>query len=128
MPVAAITKLIRRRVLHWGRLVGAAVLGCLPVAVIFSFLGRHYLAGLRPSSTEEVVLDALIVAGVLLIAFKAGDLLLRRSRQRGLPDALRHLARRLELHRPLDYLRYLASERGQRRLLLLGIVQFPLAV
>ena len=128
MPVAAITKLIRRRVIHWGRLMGAAVLGCIPVAVIFLFLGRRYLAGLKPGSTVELALDALLVAGVLLSAFKAGDLLLRRSRQQDLPDALRRLARRLESYRPLEYLRYLASERGQRRLLLLGIVQFPLAV
>ena len=75
-----------------------------------------------------MILDALLAVGVILNAFKASDLLLRRGRQRGLPDLLQSLVRRLESHRPLEYLTRLASERGQRRLLLMGIADFLLVV
>jgi hypothetical protein len=108
--------------------MAAALVGCIPVALICSFLVHRFLAGLKRSSTEELILDVLLVTGVLLNALKASYLLLRRGRQPGLPDLLQHLARRLESHRPLEHLRRLASERGQRRLLLLGIVEFPLVV
>jgi hypothetical protein len=77
---------------------------------------------------KSLILDALLVAGVLLNAFKASDLLLRRGRQRGLPDVLEGLVRQLESARPLDHLARLASERGQWRLLLMGIAQFVLVV
>jgi hypothetical protein len=75
-----------------------------------------------------LILDALLVAGVILNALKASDLLLRRGRQRGLPDLLQRLVRQLESHRPLTHLTRLASERGQRRLLLMGIAEFLLVV
>jgi len=73
-----------------------------------------------------VILDALLAAGVILNAFKASDLLLRRGRQGGLPDFLQRLVRQLESQRPLEHLTRLRSERGQRRLLLIGIAEFLL--
>jgi hypothetical protein len=75
-----------------------------------------------------LIVDAMLVAGVILNAFKASDLLLRCGRQQGLPHLLQHLGRRLESYRPLERLTRLASERGQRRLLLMGIVEFLLVV
>jgi hypothetical protein len=75
-----------------------------------------------------LILDALLVAGVILTALTASDLLLRRVRQEGLPDLLRRLVRQLESHQPLQHLTRLASERGQRRLLLMGIAEFLLVV
>ena len=73
-----------------------------------------------------MILDALLAAGVILNAFKASDLLLRRGRQGGLPDFLQRLVRQLESRRPLEHLTRLTSERGQRRLLLIGIAEFLL--
>ena len=73
-----------------------------------------------------MILDALLAAGVILNAFKASDLLLRRGRQGGLPEFLQRLVRQLESRRPLEHLTRLTSERGQRRLLLIGIAEFLL--
>jgi hypothetical protein len=75
-----------------------------------------------------LILDALLVAGAILTTLTASDLLLRRVRQEGLPDLLRRLVRQLESHQPLQHLTRLASERGQRRLLLMGIAEFLLVV
>jgi hypothetical protein len=94
LPVAAITRRIRRQVIYWRWLMAAALVGCIPVALICSFLVHHFLAGLKRSSTEDLILDVLLVTGVLLNALKASDLLLRRGRQPGLPGLLQHLARR----------------------------------
>src|SRR5262245_27186802 len=66
-----------------------------------------YLAGLKRSSVKSWILDALLLTSVFLDALKAGDLLLRRGRQRGLPDVVDRLVRRLELARPLDQFRRL---------------------
>ncbi len=128
VPVAAITKRIRRAVSSWGGLMGAALLGSISVVLICSLFVKYSLAGLKRGSTETLTLDVLLVFGVLLNAFKASDLLLRRVRQRGLPDLLQRLGRQLESARPLGQLAHFASERGQRRLLLLGIAEFVLVV
>jgi multiple sugar transport system permease protein len=47
VPVAAITELIRGEVFYAGGLMAAAVLGCIPVAVISSFFVDYCLAGLK---------------------------------------------------------------------------------
>jgi hypothetical protein len=75
-----------------------------------------------------LILDALLVAGVIVNALKASDLLVRRGQERGLPDHVQRLVRRLETHRPFEHLTRWASERGQRRLLLMGIAEFVLLV
>ena len=47
LPVAAITRRIRRQVIYWRWLMAAALVGCIPVALICSFLVHHFLAGLK---------------------------------------------------------------------------------
>ena len=44
MPVGAITELIRGDVFYWGQLMAAALLGSIPVAVIYSFFVDYYVA------------------------------------------------------------------------------------
>jgi hypothetical protein len=127
VPLPTLTEMIRVKVVY--QRMAAALLGCIPVGLIGSFFVDHfYFAGLKPGSVKSLIFDALLVAGVLLNTFKASDLLLRRGRQRSLPDVLERLVRRLESARPLNHLGRLASKRGQRRLLLFGIAQFVLIV
>ena len=52
MPVAAISELIKGDVFYWGQLMAAAVLGSVPVAVIYSFFVEHYVAGLTAGSVK----------------------------------------------------------------------------
>src|SRR5262245_28109764 len=82
----------------------------------------------RQRGVNSVILDGLLIVGIILNAVKAADLLLRRGQQRGLPDLFERLVRRLDSYRPLEHLTRLASERGQRRLLLMGIAEFLLVV
>src|SRR5678815_1040242 len=44
VPVGAITELIRGDVFYWGQLMAAALLGSVPVAIIYSFFVEHYVA------------------------------------------------------------------------------------
>ena len=46
VPVGAIAELIRGDVFYWGQLMAAALLGSIPVAIIYSFFVEHYVAGL----------------------------------------------------------------------------------
>ena len=46
MPVGAIAELVRGDVFYWGQLMAAALLGSIPVAIIYSFFVEHYVAGL----------------------------------------------------------------------------------
>ena len=52
VPVGAITELIRGDVFYWGQLMAAALLGSVPVAVIYSFFVEYYVAGLTAGSVK----------------------------------------------------------------------------
>jgi multiple sugar transport system permease protein len=53
VPVGAITELIRGDVFYWGQLMAAALLGSIPVALIYSFFVEHYVAGLTAGSVKN---------------------------------------------------------------------------
>ena len=53
VPVGAITELIRGDVFYWGQLMAAALLGSIPVAIIYSFFVEHYVAGLTAGSVKN---------------------------------------------------------------------------
>ena len=53
VPVGAITELIRGDVFYWGQLMAAALLGSIPVAVIYSFFVDYYVAGLTAGSVKS---------------------------------------------------------------------------
>jgi multiple sugar transport system permease protein len=53
VPVGAITELIRGDVFYWGQLMAAAMLGSIPVAVIYSFFVDYYVAGLTAGSVKS---------------------------------------------------------------------------
>ena len=52
VPVGAITELIRGDVFYWGQLMAAAMLGSIPVALIYSFFVEYYVAGLTSGSVK----------------------------------------------------------------------------
>ena len=52
VPVGAITELIRGDVFYWGQLMAAALLGSMPVALIYSFFVDYYVAGLTAGSVK----------------------------------------------------------------------------
>ena len=53
VPVGAITELIRGDVFYWGQLMAAALLGCVPVALIYSFFVDYSVAGLTSGSVKS---------------------------------------------------------------------------
>jgi multiple sugar transport system permease protein len=53
VPVGAITELIRGDVFYWGQLMAAALLGSIPVALIYSFFVDYYVAGLTAGSVKS---------------------------------------------------------------------------
>ena len=53
VPVGAITELIRGDVFYWGQLMAAALLGSVPVALIYSFFVDYYVAGLTAGSVKN---------------------------------------------------------------------------
>ena len=52
VPVGVIAELIRGDVFYWGQLMAAALLGSIPVAIIYSFFVEHYVAGLTSGSVK----------------------------------------------------------------------------
>jgi multiple sugar transport system permease protein len=46
VPVGVITELVEGDVYHWGALMAGALLGSLPVAILYSFFVEHYVAGM----------------------------------------------------------------------------------
>jgi multiple sugar transport system permease protein len=52
VPVGAIAELIRGDVFYWGQLMAAALLGSIPVAIIYSFFVEHYVAGLTAGAIK----------------------------------------------------------------------------
>jgi multiple sugar transport system permease protein len=49
VPIGVIAELIRGDVFYWGQLMAGALLGSIPVALIYSFFVEHYVAGLTGS-------------------------------------------------------------------------------
>ncbi len=52
VPVGAISELIRGDVFYWGQLMSAAVLGSIPVVLIYSFFVDRYVAGLTAGALK----------------------------------------------------------------------------
>ena len=52
VPVGAIGELIRGDAFYWGQLMSAALLGSVPVALIYSFFVKYYVAGLTAGSIK----------------------------------------------------------------------------
>jgi multiple sugar transport system permease protein len=52
VPVGAIAELVRGDVFYWGQLMAAALLGSIPVAIIYSFFVEHYVAGLTAGAVK----------------------------------------------------------------------------
>ena len=53
VPVGAIAELIKGDVFYWGQLMAAALLGSVPVAIIYSFFVEHYVAGLTAGAVKQ---------------------------------------------------------------------------
>jgi len=53
VAVGAITELIRGDVFYWGQLMAAAMLGSVPVAIIYSFFVEYYVAGLTAGAVKN---------------------------------------------------------------------------
>jgi multiple sugar transport system permease protein len=49
LPVGVVNELIRGDVFFWGSLMAGALLGSVPVAIIYSFFVEHYVAGMTGS-------------------------------------------------------------------------------
>ena len=52
VPVAVVTELVEGDVYHWGSLMAGALLGSLPVAVLYSFFVEYYVSGLTGAVKE----------------------------------------------------------------------------
>jgi multiple sugar transport system permease protein len=52
VPVGAITELVEGDVYHWGSLMAAALLGSLPVVILYSFFVEHYVSSLTGAVKE----------------------------------------------------------------------------
>ena len=53
VPVGAISELVRGDVFYWGQLMAAALLGSIPVAIIYSFFVEHYVSGLTAGAVKQ---------------------------------------------------------------------------
>jgi len=73
-------------------------------------------------------LDILLTLGILVNIVKGGDLLLHPQQRRKVQSLFERLHLRLESQRPIKGLQRLISERGQSRLMLVGIGEFLLVV
>jgi multiple sugar transport system permease protein len=52
VPVGVITELVEGDVYHWGPLMAGALLGSLPVAVLYSFFVEYYVSGMTGAVKE----------------------------------------------------------------------------
>jgi multiple sugar transport system permease protein len=52
VPVGAITELVEGDVYHWGSLMAAALLGSLPVVILYSFFVEYYVSSLTGAVKE----------------------------------------------------------------------------
>jgi len=53
VPVGVVTELVEGDVYHWGSLMAGALLGSLPVAVMYSFFVEHYVSGMTGAVKES---------------------------------------------------------------------------
>jgi multiple sugar transport system permease protein len=53
VPIGVVTELIRGDVFYWGQLMAGALLGSVPVAIIYSFFVEYYVAGLAAGSVKN---------------------------------------------------------------------------
>jgi len=53
VPIGVVTELIRGDVFYWGQLMAGALLGSIPVAVIYSFFVDYYVAGLTAGAVKS---------------------------------------------------------------------------
>src|SRR6202451_3447414 len=52
VPIGAITELVEGDVYHWGALMAGALLGSLPVAIVYSFFVEYYVSGMTGAVKE----------------------------------------------------------------------------
>src|SRR5205823_14968825 len=52
VPVAVVTELVEGDVYHWGPLMAGALMGSIPVAVMYSFFVEYYVSGLTGAVKE----------------------------------------------------------------------------
>ncbi len=52
VPVGVVTELVEGDVYHWGSLMAGALLGSLPVAVLYSFFVKHYVSSMTGAVKE----------------------------------------------------------------------------
>lgn len=52
VPVGVLTQLVEGDVYHWGSLMAGALLGSIPVAIIYSFFVEHYVSSLTGAVKE----------------------------------------------------------------------------
>jgi multiple sugar transport system permease protein len=52
VPVGVLTELVEGDVYHWGSLMAGALLGSLPVAILYSFFVEHYVSSLTGAVKE----------------------------------------------------------------------------
>jgi multiple sugar transport system permease protein len=52
VPVGVITELVEGDVYHWGALMAGALLGSLPVAILYSFFVEHYVSSMTGAVKE----------------------------------------------------------------------------
>jgi len=52
VPIGVVTELVEGDVYHWGSLMAGALLGSLPVAVLYSFFVEHYVSGMTGAVKE----------------------------------------------------------------------------
>ncbi|MET3433424.1 multiple sugar transport system permease protein [Herbaspirillum seropedicae] len=52
VPVGIVTELVEGDVYHWGALMAGALLGSLPVAVVYSFFVEYYVSGMTGAVKE----------------------------------------------------------------------------
>ena len=53
VPVGAIAELVKGDVFYWGQLMAAALLGSVPVAIIYSFFVENYVSGLTAGAVKQ---------------------------------------------------------------------------
>ncbi len=53
VPIGVVTELIRGDVFYWGQLMAGALLGSVPVAIIYSFFVEYYVAGLTAGAVKN---------------------------------------------------------------------------
>ena len=52
IPIGVVTELVQGDIYQWGPLMAGALLGSLPVAVVYSFFVEYYVSGLTGSVKE----------------------------------------------------------------------------